>query len=330
MIETDLMIIDIPGVGAETEKRLRAAGYTSLEEVAATPVREIIDRAKLGEDMALRVVEGARKLLSPSVLATALDLYNRRKERMDLSTGCRALDQLLGGGVETQAITEFVGEYATGKSQLCMKLGVMVQLPKEKGGLDGKALFIDTEGTFSPERIYDIASSLGLDPEKTLANIWYARAENSDHQIFLVEHAGELIQRERVKLLIVDSVISHFRGEYIGRETLSERQQKLNQHVHRLLRIAEVHNIAVIVTNQTQASPGVFFGDPNKPAGGNVLAHATTHRIYIRRAREHTRLARVMDSPKLPEGEAYFKINEKGVDDIVEKDRVRGKSEEAD
>ena len=315
MSETISEISDLPGVGSETEKRLVNAGYATIMEIAATPLRELVDKAKLGDETARKIIQAARSRVKPEVLELALDLYNRRKTAVKLLTGSKALDDLLGGGIQTQAVTEFVGEFATGKSQICMKLCVMAQLSKDQGGFGGKALFIDTEGTFSPERIVGIASSMGLDAETVLGNILYARAESSDHQAWLVDHAGQRLYNEKIKLVIMDSIISHFRSEYIGRENLSERQQKLNAHIHKLLRLAESHNLAVVITNQTQANPGAFFGDPNRPAGGNVLAHATTHRVYIRKSKGSLRVARVMDSPSLPEGMAMFKITEKGIED---------------
>ena len=319
MAAQTLDLRDIKGVGPETARKLANAGFNSVEYIAATPVRELMDKVGLGFETAHKISEAARMMVNQECVV-ALDIYRRRLEAQRLTTGSTALDRLLGGGIETQAITEFVGEFSSGKSQLCMKLSVTCQLPREKGGLEGKAYFIDTEGTFSPERIYEIAQNMGLEPEKVLSNILYSRAYNSDHQILLVDKAASFIPKENVKLLVVDSVISHFRSEYVGRENLSERQQKLNLHIHKLLRLAEVFNLAVVVTNQIQANPQTFFGDPNKPAGGNILAHACTHRILLRRSKLNLRIARVLDSPKLPEASAMFQINSKGIDDVNEKD----------
>ncbi|MEM2127847.1 MAG: DNA repair and recombination protein RadA, partial [Candidatus Bathyarchaeia archaeon] len=245
-----------------------------------------------------------------------------RKTAQRLTTGSRALDSMLGGGIETQAITEFAGEFGSGKSQICMMLSVTCQLPKERGGLEGSTLFIDTEGTFSPQRVYAMAQGLGLDPEGALRRIIYSRAYNSDHQILLVDRCGEVIQEEGVRLLIVDSIVSHFRGEYLGRESLAERQQKLNLHIHKLLRLAEAYNLAVVVTNQVMANPGTYFGDPNRPAGGNILAHASTHRVYLRKCKANMRHATIIDSPSLPSNDepAAFLITSKGIEDVPEKE----------
>jgi DNA repair protein RadA len=231
------------------------------------------------------------------------------------STGSKNLDKLLGGGIETQALTEFIGEFGSGKTQACLMFSIVCQLPPEKGGLGGNAVYIDTEGTFMPERVFQIANALGLDPHQTLANIFLARAYNSSHQALLIEHLPKFCPENNVKLVVVDSMISHFRGEYMGREHLSERQQELNSQLHRLLRLTEAFNLSVVVTNQVQANPTAFFGDPNKPAGGNVMAHACTHRIYLRKGGKGTRLATILDSPSLPEGKVRFKITEKGIED---------------
>lgn len=221
-----------------------------------------------------------------------------------------------------------VNGFVTHNSQLCMKLSIMVQLPFESGGLNGRALFVDTEGTFSPQRVYQMAQAMGLEPEKILENIVYARCYNSDHQALIVDHAFKLCQEENVKLVVVDSITSHWRADYVGRENLSERQQKLNNHLHKLLRLAEILNLAVVVTNQVQANPATFFGDPNRPAGGNVLAHASTHRVLLRKSKGNMRMAKITDSPCLPsDSEAFFAITEKGVEDTQIKEKNGGKEE---
>jgi len=200
-------------------------------------------------------------------------------------------------------------------TQLAFQLAVNVQLPPEKGGLGGNVLYIDTENTFRPERIVQIAKALNLDPEKVLSNIHVARAFNSEHQMFLVEKANEIIEEKNIKLIIVDSLTSHFRADFTGRGELAPRQQKLNKHLHMLQRLADAHNLAVYITNQVLMDPSVMFGDPVRASGGAILAHMATYRIYLRRGKEGTRIARLVDSPGLPEGEAVFKITEEGIRD---------------
>jgi len=304
----------LEGVGSATAGKLRSAGMTTIEAVAVTPPKEIAEKTGIGFNTVLGIVDSARKMLF-SDFTTAEELWKKRQNMCKCSTASKNLDKLLGGGIETQALTEFIGEFGSGKTQACLMLSVMVQLPTEKGGLDGKAVYIDTEGTFIPERVFQIASALGLDPHQTLGNIFLARAYNSSHQSLLIEHLPKFCPENHVKLVVVDSMISHFRGEYLGRENLSERQQQLNSQLHKLLRLTEAFNLSVVVTNQVQANPTAFFGDPNKPAGGNVMAHACTHRIYLRKGGKGTRLATILDSPSLPEGKVRFKITEKGIED---------------
>jgi len=197
------------------------------------------------------------------------------------------------------------------------------QLPREQGGLEGNVIFMDTEGTFSPDRVYQIASKRGLDPQKILDGIILARAYTSDHQCLLIDHLFKKCPEENVKLVVVDSMISHFRGEYIGREALSERQQHLNEYLHKLIRLSEAYNLAVVITNQVQSNPAQFWGSPENPAGGHVMAHACTHRVKLRKGKSGTRVAKVIDSPYLPEREASFQITEKGIEDVEEKDKEK-------
>ncbi len=313
-------ITDIAGVGPVTAQKLREAGYESVESLAIAPIRELVEKAGLENTAAYKISRAARETIQTDYI-TAKQLWEKRQTLQKLTTGSQNLDKLLGGGLETQAITELVGEYGAGKSQICMRLSLNTQLSNHEGGLEGKTLFLDTEGTFAPQRVYQIAQAVQQDPEKILDNIIYSRVYNSDHQILSVDHAFKICQEENVKLLVVDSILSHFRGEYIGRETLSERQQRLNGHLHKLLRIAQALNLAVVITNQVQANPQAFFGDPTRPAGGNILAHASTHRVMLKKASGGIRVAKIIDSPSLPESEAYFQITEKGVEDATPKNR---------
>lgn len=305
---------DIEGIGPATAEKLREAGITTVEALAVTPVRTLMELAELSEEKASSITQKARELLNIK-FTTAKDVLMKRKEVGYLTTGSRAFDALLGRGLETQSITELIGEYGSGKTQICHQLCVTVQLPRERGGLEGRALFIDSEGTFRPERILQIARASSLDPDTVLSNVIYARAYNSDHQVLLAEEAMKVVPEQSIKLIVVDSVISHFRSEYPGREALAMRQQKLNRHIHQLLRIADIYNVVVVVTNQIQSSPDVFFGNPNKPAGGNILAHGSTYRIWLRKSKENRRIARIIDSPMHPESECIFTITSAGITD---------------
>jgi DNA repair protein RadA len=307
----------LEGVGSVTASKLRSAGITTVEVIAVTPPREISEKTGIGFNTVLKIVAAARKLVYTDFI-TAEEFWKKRQNMRKCSTGSKNLNELLGGGIETQAMTELIGEYGAGKTQICLMLSVMAQLPLEKGGLNGNVVYMDTEGTFMPERIFEIAQAMGVDPHETLGNIFLARAYNSSHQILLTNSLFKFCPENNIKLVIVDSMIGHFRGEYVGRENLSERQQKLNSLLHKLLRLTEAFNLPVIVTNQVQANPAQFFGDPNKPTGGHVMAHACTHRVYLRKGGKGTRLAKIIDSPYLPENKVRFKITEKGIEDAQE------------
>jgi len=305
-------IEEIEGVGKVTAQKLREAGYLSVKDIALASVKELAEI--LGsEDRSRQIIMSAQRLIGLTPFITAYELYEKRRGIRRISTGSKALDELLDGGVETKAITEFVGEFGSGKTQMCHQLSVMVQLPEEKGGLKAKALYVDTENTFRPERIMQIAKYRGLDPQDALKNILYARAYNSDHQAMIIDESRKLFERENIGLVIVDSLVAHFRSEYPGRENLAERQQKLNHHIAQLLKIADMYNIAVVVTNQVIAQPDIFFGNPLKPAGGNVIAHGATYRIWLRKGKENIRIAKIFDSPYHPEREVTFRITEEGV-----------------
>ena len=310
-------IEDLPGVGEKVGEKLKAAGYTDLMALAAASAAELNDKCNLGEETANKIINAARGKLKMG-FEVATEVLKRRESIGKIGTNSISLNNLLGGGVETQAITEAFGAFGSGKSQLAHQLAVNVQLPKEQGGLEGKAIFIDTEQTFRPERIQDMARALGLDPKGALENILVARAYNSDHQILLAEKAEEIIKTQGVRLLIVDSLTANFRSDYTGRGQLADRQQTLNKHLHKLQRLADVYNLAVYVTNQVMSRPDIMFGDPTVPIGGHVLGHQSTYRIYLRKSKGEKRIARMIDSPCLPEGEAIFNVGLEGVKDDEE------------
>ncbi|WXG41271.1 MAG: DNA repair and recombination protein RadA [Candidatus Freyarchaeum deiterrae] len=306
---------DLPGVGPAIAKKLTEAGYRSPEAVAVATPKELATAADIGEATASRIIEGAREMLNIGFVS-AQEFLEQRKAISTITTGTKNLDQLLGGGIETRGITEFFGEFRTGKTQICHQISVMVQLPEEKGGLNGEAVYIDTEGTFRPERIVQVATKLEMDPKEALKKVVYARAYNSDHQLYLSQNIDGLITKgKNIKLIIVDSMVGHFRSEYIGRGMLAERQQKLNKHLHTLLRLSELYNLAVVVTNQVMSKPDTFFGDPTTPVGGHIVAHNCTTRIYLRKSKGTQRIARLVDSPYLPESEVVFAIDENGISD---------------
>jgi len=474
-------IEDLPGVGPATAEKLREAGYDSFESIAVASPLELKEIAGIGEGAALKIIQVAREVANIGTFMRADEYAERRAKIQKLTTGSKNLDKLLGGGMETQAITEFFGEFGSGKcfakdtivmykykgkwveepieemyerfkslatpykidngymidlkgvyvktytgdnieivsanhiykekvkrilmielddgnilkitavhpllvdnkgeekwiragnvsegdylvkfvgkkkmrvkivkkewvdyndwvydivvpethnfiapnglvlhnTQVAHTIAVTAQMPVEDGGLHGSVIWIDTENTFRPERIRQIAEGRGLNPDEVLKRIYVSRAFNSNHQMLLVEKAEEIIKELKdtdypVKLIVVDSLMAHFRSEYVGRGSLAERQQKLSKHLADLHRLADLYDIVVYVTNQVQAKPDAFFGDPTRPVGGHILAHSATFRVYLRKGKQGKRVARLIDSPYLPEGEAIFRITERGAED---------------
>ncbi|MFZ0966193.1 MAG: DNA repair and recombination protein RadA [Candidatus Bathyarchaeia archaeon] len=315
---------DLPGIGPATAQKLRELGFHTVESLAMATAREL-EPAGISEKKAFAIIEAARSSISVAFVR-ADELLKMRQSVLRLTSGSKPLDRMLDGGLETQTITEFYGEYGTGKSQLCHQLCVNVQLPPERGGLSGAALYVDTENTFRTERIVQMSRHLGLDPEQIAKNIIYAEAYTSDHQMFLLDNADEVIKANNVKLIIVDSLTAHFRSEYIGREMLAPRQQKLNKHMHKLIRLARAFNAVAVVTNQVMAKPDVFFGDAVYPIGGHIVGHTSHTRIYLRRAAHGpVRIARLVSSPYLPEGEEIFKVTENGIEDVSEEEKTKSR-----
>ena len=313
-------IEELPGVGPAIAEKLREAGYNSLEAIAVASPAELVAAAEIGEATSAKIINAAREAAEIGGFETGDKILGRRLEIGKLTTGSTSFDDLLGGGLETQALTEFYGEFGSGKTQIAHQLAVNVQLPPENGGLNGSVVIIDTENTFRPERIKDMAEGASLDPDEILKNIHVARAYNSNHQILLVDKAErlaeELIDTEKpVRLLIVDSATAHFRSEYVGRGTLADRQQKINKHLHDTLRFGDLNNAVVMITNQVQVRPDAFFGDPTRPIGGHVVGHTATFRLYLRKSKGEKRIARLVDSPNLPEAEAVFTVSKVGIRD---------------
>ena len=306
---------DIPGVGDATLSKLRKAGITSVRALALYSPTKLAEEGGIGEKTAKKLVKTAQDIEKMGFESADI-LWEKRKDLKQLTTGSKNLDDLLAGGLETGALTELFGEYRTGKTQLAHQLCVNVQLPYEEGGLEGGALYIDTEGTFRPERIIQMSEAKDLDYNTILKNITIGRAYNSDHQILLVKEAPKIIDEKNIKLIIVDSIISHFRSEYVGRGTLATRQQLLNKHIHDLLRLTETYEeLAALFTNQVSSKPDVFYGNPTTHTGGNIIAHGATIRIYLRKGKGEQRVAKVIDAPHLPEEDTTFSITEAGITD---------------
>src|SRR5256712_4011915 len=316
------VVDDLPGVGPSTSENLKELGLHTTESLATATVRELVP-AGIGEKQAAKSSAEARDSISRSFVR-ADELMKMKANVRRLTTGSKAVDGLIGGGLESQTITEFYGEYGVGKSILCHQLAINVQLPVDKGGLDGGALYLDTEQTFRPEWIVRMANTAGLEATDVAQKIIYSEAYNSDHQILLLEKADQIIKDNNIRLIIIDSLTSHFRSEYIGREMLAERQQRLNNHMHRLIRLARGFNAVAIVTNQVMAKPDQFFANSVDAVGGHLVGHTSHMRVFLRLAAcGHITLARLVSSPYLPEGVKHFKVTEGGIIDVSEEDEVK-------
>ena len=317
-VEENFTINDLPGVGPATAEKLKDAGYDTLLSVAVASPSKLGEASGVSDAIARKIIQVAREKLNMG-FETGLDLLKKREQVIRITTGSKNFDALIGGGFESGSITECFGAYGSSKTQLAHVLAVSTKLPKEKGGADGAVVWIDTEGTFRPERIKQISEGFGLKYKDVLENIKVVRAFNSDHQMLLAEKVEELINKENVpvKLIIVDSLMSPFRSEFMGRGTLADRQQKLNKHLHVLIRLAHTYNLAVYITNQVMSKPDTFFGDPTEAIGGHILHHASATRLYLRRGKKGSRVAKLVDSPSLPDGECIFYITDEGVRDDV-------------
>ncbi|MBV9175898.1 MAG: DNA repair and recombination protein RadA [Nitrososphaeraceae archaeon] len=348
---SDLQLEDLPGVEPHLISKLKRAGIQSVLDLAVSVPHELAIGDYEGNGIAADVetiselVMRAQKALTDSGIltkefCTADEVLERRKSLVRFTTGSANLDAFLKGGVETQAITEIAGEFGSGKSQICHTLCVTANLSKGKGKGRGKGLdsiiFIDTENTFRPERIHQIAEARGLDSEEIMKRVFVCKINNSAQLEAIIRNLSKSIEQYRAKLVIVDSIISLHRAEYPGRESLAERQQRLNVMLHKLVRLAEIYNIAIIVTNQVQSQPDNFFGNSNSGAdstrasGGNIMGHACTYRIFLRKAGHDSRIAIMVDSPyHHAYDQVRFTISEKGVENAAAADEGNKKTLES-
>lgn len=313
-----VQILEQYGVASGDIKRLMEAGFHTVESIAYAPKKRVLEVKGISEAKAERIMAECAKLV-PMGFTSAVAYHEARKEIIMITTGSKEVDKLLGGGMETGSITELFGEFRTGKSQLCHTLCVTCQLPISQGGAEGMALYIDTEGTFRPERLVAVAERYKLDPQDVLANVACARAFNTDHQQQLLLQASAMMAENRFALIVVDSVTALYRTDYSGRNELAARQMHLGKFLRALVNLAEEYGVAVVVTNQVVAnvdgSAQMFQADAKKPIGGHIMAHASTTRLSLRKGRGEQRIMKVYDSPCLPEGEAIFGIYDDGVGD---------------
>ena len=318
----DIDTLQSHGINVADIKKLKTAGICTIKGIQMTTRKKLLSIKGISEAKVDKIKEAAGKLTCNG-FQTALEYSDKRKQVFRISTGSEELDKLLGGGIESMSITEVFGEFRTGKTQISHTLCVTTQLPGRNGYSGGKVVFIDTENTFRPDRLKEIADRFNLDHSAMLDNVLYARAYTSEHQMELLDCVAAKFHEEPgvFKLLIVDSIMALFRVDFSGRGELADRQQKLAQMLSRLQKISEEYNVAVFITNQMTADPGAtmsFQADPKKPIGGNILAHASTTRISLRKGRGEVRIAKIYDSPDMPESEATFAITGGGIADAKE------------
>ena len=304
------------GLNSTDIKKLQEAGYNSLEALAFTCKKNLLAIKGINEAKADKLIKILEETLNLKIQPSSVAL-EERKRITRITSGSKELDTLLGGGFESNSITELFGEFRTGKTQICHTLCVTCQLPKKDGGGEGKAIYIDTEGTFRPEKLASIAERFGLDPKEAIENVFYARAYNSDHQNRLLMQVCALMCEHKFSLLIVDSATALYRTDYSGRAELSNRQMSLAKFLRNLQKIADEHKIVVVITNQVVATVegNAFGGNDKKPIGGHIMAHACQTRLYLKKGLKQNRICKIYDSPSLPEGEATYSITDRGIDD---------------
>ncbi|TMW56304.1 hypothetical protein Poli38472_008952 [Pythium oligandrum] len=313
------------GINATDISKLKEDGFVTIGQLFQVSQRRLLAVKGISEAKVDKLLQAGRKLLpEKSGFVSASTLYVRSKNKIFITTGSRQLDQILGGGLETMSVTEVHGEFRTGKTQLCHTLCVTAQLPRSQGGGAGKVAYVDTEGTFRPNRVAEIAKArYNMDAPDVLDNVIVARAHSHDVQMDLVVKLGVLFadpDQGPFRLLIIDSVTALFRTDFSGRGELSERQQRLNQHLIRLVKHAEEFNIAVLVVNQVMADPGAnaMFGPVMKPVGGHVISHAVHTRVLMKKGRGENRICKVIDSPCMPEAECTIQLCAGGIADSDE------------
>jgi DNA repair protein RadA len=337
---SDLQLEDLPGVQPHLISKLKQAGVRSVLDLAVYIPNELAADGEGGgyegnavsadsETISQLVLKAKKALTDSGVLikefTTADQVLERRKSLVRYTTGSKNLDDFLKGGIESQAITELTGEFGSGKSQICHTLCITAASNNNSKGQINSIIFIDTENTFRPERVHQIAEARGLDSEEIMKKVFVCKMVNSAQLEALIRNLGKYIEEYKAKLVIVDSIISLHRAEYTGRETLAERQQRLNVMLHKLIRLAEIYNVAVVLTNQVQASPDSTFGgnDSLKAAGGNIMGHACTYRIFLRKA-GRDRIAVMVDSPHHAYSQVKYTISDKGVENAEAKAPVDG------
>ena len=310
-------------INANDIKKLKEnSNLFTVESIAFTPISKITEIKGISESKAEKLKQAAKGLLSSKMsFVTAENLYDKRQKVIKkITTGSDKLDKLLGGGIETGSITEFYGESGCGKTQICHQLSITAQFPTESGGAEGCVLCIDTCGTFRPKRVARISERYGVDKQDLLDNISFARAYTTEHQMELLKEVHKMMTESHYALVIVDSGTGLFRTEYITRGCRFKRDEALREFCAELRKLCDIYGVAVVITNQIESCPQVakLNVDKYNAWGDEILPHCVTTRIELRKGSKfkwYSKVAKIIKSPNLPQGECVFGINDDGVID---------------
>ncbi|MFX1377915.1 MAG: DNA repair and recombination protein RadA [Promethearchaeota archaeon] len=306
----------VKAINSRQIKLLQENGISTAEALAMSPHSIVASIDGLGEKTAKKLIWNARNALGMTDFTPAAKIDDNVEY---ITTGSAELNRILGGGFQTGKLTEVYGPFKSGKTALAHTIAVTVQLPEKKGGINSAVAYIDTENTFSKEKIKRIAKRFELNPKDVLSKIYHARIYSSDHQAQMIQKAETLCKTRGVRLIVIDSLMALLRAEYVGIGRLAPRQAVLNNMIHGLSRIAEIYNCAVLLTNQVATRMmGMFSADD--AIGGNILAHGCHFRVMFKTKGFSSnsslqRRAIIVDAPDLPPDEAEFYITGVGVAD---------------
>ena len=294
------------GIPESKAKLLFEAGILSVDALAFLKPQEISRLLKIDVKDAIRILEEARR--ASSLLLMNFPEFVTSSRRQYFSTGCKALDKILGGGVPLGALLEIVGEAGSGRTQLAHQLCVTVQLPKERGGLQMKALYVDSEGAFRPERLISIAKRFDLIPRQVLRNVLHVRVLSFAQQYSAIVRSHEFL-RYGLGLIVLDSLTSLLRSEYAS--DLAKRRWALSRLLH-ALRLMAKEGPAIVLINDVLSDP--YTGEL-RPVGGSILEQMTDVCLFLHKMEGGFRIAELTHAPDLPRGKARFKISAEGIID---------------
>ena len=318
-VDLELGVDQLKGVGSVTQKKLETFGVTSLIDLCIRGAQEIKEITGVAKPTCDSWVFQSQKLLEDNGLIRKSDmstneLWEYQKAYPVISTKCDEVDNLISGGVRPEATYEVYGEFGAGKTQFCNSLTV------ETIHDGNNVIWIDCEDTFKPNRIAEMlkAREYAEDDEEVsgfLNQITYLYCPNTEQLMGTINGLSRILDDKKPKLVILDGAIGQFREEYLGRGTLAERQMQIARLMSHIKNISFYFRCAVVFTNQVQSDPSMMFGDPIKPIGGNVVAHASTYRLYFKKSGKK-RLARMIDSPEHAMADAEYILDAKGMSNV--------------